>query len=441
MEDDTLMVDLEEFLLSCLERRTTAIGYALSRGLRERFPEMQILEGGAPAFNLEAYAEAGFCSLAERAGFHGRRAEFWLGPEGGTLSRPQEMLFDVAWQHHRLLVLIAHWPDITGTPYHYFIVGESAESVHELHVAVCAWNTREPEDYILVFDVNGWSKDEELLGAIHNATLETLILRPGMKEEIVQDLRSFFTSRDTYQEYGIPWKRGILFAGPPGNGKTHAVKGLINALGQRCIYVRVFGGSFNIRLVFDRARALAPCVLVLEDLDSLVTPETRSYFLNELDGFALNEGILTLATTNHPERLDPAILDRPSRFDRKYPFDLPGLPERRHYIEHWNASLKPALQLSESGCLAAAELTEDFSFAYLKELFLSSMMRWIAQSRRFPMDDVMREQAALLREQMRDVEELIADRVYPPGMAMGRHRGRGMPMGGHHPVQPPDVPM
>jgi DNA polymerase III delta prime subunit len=441
MEDDRIVADLEDFVLSCLKLRPSAIGYALSRGLADRFPGLAMLEGSVPAFNLEAYAGAGLCNLAERPAFHSRRAEFWLGPEEGTLSRPQETLFDVGWESRRLLVLIAHWQDMMGTPYHYFILGQSEETVHDFHAAVCAWNTREPEEYILVFDVNGWSKDEALLGAIRDATLDTLILRGSLKEEIVEDVRSFFTSRDTYKEYGIPWKRGILFVGPPGNGKTLAVKGLINALGVRCIYVRLFGPPFNIRMVFDQARALAPCILVLEDLDSLVTPETRSYFLNDLDGFALNEGILTLATTNHPERLDPAILDRPSRFDRKYPFDLPGMSERRSYVALWNASLKPALRLSETGCETVAELAEDFSFAYLKELFLSSMMRWIAQPQRPHMDEVMREQVALLREQMRDVEELIPNPAYPPVMPMARHRGPRGPFPGPHPTQPQDIPM
>jgi hypothetical protein len=441
MDDRNTVEDLEKFVLSCLERRHTAIGYALSRGIRHRFPGLEVLEGAADAFNLEAYARAGLCRLAERPDFHSRRAEFWLGPEGGALSRPQETLFDVAWQDHRLLVLIAHWPDSMGSTYHYFILGESREIVQGLYTAVCAWNTREPEDYILVFDVNGWNKDDALLSAIRSTTLESLILRDGLREEILEDMRSFFTARDTYREYGIPWKRGILFVGPPGNGKTHAVKGLINALGRRCIYVRLFAGMpLNVRVVFDRARALAPCVLVLEDLDSLVTPETRSYFLNELDGFALNEGILTLATTNHPERLDPAILDRPSRFDRKYPFDLPGIAERRRYIQQWNASLKPAIRLSESGCDVVAELTEDFSFAYIKELFLSSMMRWIARPESSRMDDIMREQAAALREQMRDAQDLLVDQgPMPPIPAFGGPR-RGGPRVSH-PAHQHNVPM
>lgn len=231
-------------------------------------------------------------------------------------------------------------------------------------------------------------------------------MQGNLKQDIRDDLAQFFAAHATYDEYGVPWKRGILFVGPPGNGKTHTVKALINSIEQPCLYVKSFrqmGGApdeFSIRQVFDRARRTAPCVLVLEDLDSLLTPQNRSFFLNELDGFAANIGIVALATTNHPERLDPAILDRPSRFDRKYPFGLPELPERKAYIEMWNASLKPAVRLSEEGIAKFAEATEGFSFAYLKELFLSSMMRWIANPQQGAMEDVMAGQVTVLREQM-----------------------------------------
>src|SRR4029077_18785777 len=104
----------------------------------------------------------------------------------------------------------------------------------------------------------------------------------------------------------------------------------------------------QIRSVFERARKTTPCLLVLEDLDSLINDLNRSFFLNELDGFAANTGILVLATTNHPERLDPALLNRPSRFDRKYLFALPAHTERHAYICAWNAALEPALQIPDS---------------------------------------------------------------------------------------------
>ena len=144
---------------------------------------------------------------------------------------------------------------------------------------------------------------------------------------------------------------------------------------------------------------------MLEDLDSLLTPNNRSYFLNELDGFAANTGIVTLATTNHPEKLDPAILDRPSRFDRKYPFDLPQQPERLAYITLWNETLKPALRISEEGAVQLSELTTGFSFAYLKELFLSSMMHWVKSAEQGTMQQTMLDQVDILREQMVNVPD------------------------------------
>src|SRR5262249_40857597 len=154
----------------------------------------------------------------------------------------------------------------------------------------------------------------ELYQAIQGATFDNLILRGSLKQEIREDIEQFFDSRAAYESYGIPWKRGILFLGPPGNGKTHTVKALINALRQPCLYVKsVIGDRWNtphdnIRKVFQKARRTTPCVLVLEDLDSLVSGQNRTFFLNELDGFAANAGIVTLATCNHPEQLDPAIL-------------------------------------------------------------------------------------------------------------------------------------
>jgi len=152
--------------------------------------------------------------------------------------------------------------------------------------------------------------------------------------------------------------------------------------------------------------------------------------LNELDGFAANVSIVALATTNHPERLDPSILDRPSRFDRKYPFDLPELAERLAYISMWNGSLKPTLQLTEEAIARLGEITEGFSFAYLKELFLSSMMRWIAveQKESIPetMQQVMETQVGVLREQMMSASTLEAEvpseqsLLGMPGFMMGR---------------------
>jgi len=158
--------------------------------------------------------------------------------------------------------------------------------------------------------------------------------------------------------------------------------------------------SQGIATVFAHARRAAPCVLVFEDLDSLVRKELRSELLNDLDGFAANTGILTLATTNHPENLDPALIDRPSRFDRRYNFGLPTLGTRHAFIERWNGTLRPALQLDAAAVADVAARTEGFSFAYLKELFVSAVMRWMADEVPGTMDRVIAEQLVLLRDQM-----------------------------------------
>lgn len=69
--------------------------------------------------------------------------------------------------------------------------------------------------------------------------------------------------------------------------------------------------------VFEKARQLSPCVIVLEDLDSLINDRNRSFFLNQLDGLESNNGLLVIGSTNHFSRLDPGLSSRPSRFDRK----------------------------------------------------------------------------------------------------------------------------
>jgi hypothetical protein len=442
--------ELDDLLYVGLSQAPPAIGYYLSRRLSALFPDDALFEGTMPAFNMESYAAAGLCGLVERETPYGQRVRWWLGSEKGHLSRAHNTLFEATWEGEQLFVLITHWPDQTG-PYHYFILARTLETAEAFHAAVCAWNTPIPDDYILVFDVNGWTRDDTLLAAIQRSTLDTLVLRGTLKRDILADLTSFFAARDTYDEYGVPWKRGILFIGPPGNGKTYAVKGLINALGQRCVYVKTFMAGapdqFGIQNVFQQARQSAPCVLVLEDLDSLVTPTNRSYFLNELDGFAGNDGILTLATSNHPERLDPAILDRPSRFDRKYPFDLPELDQRKTYIGNWNETLRPALRLTDAGVETAAQTTDGFSFAYLKELFLSALMRWISAPQPGAMDAIIDEQTSVLREHMGVMAEVVPDMDYgPPGGFQPGHPGmfhRGM-RGSHHGPQPTsaeEIPM
>ena len=436
----------EQLISEMLLLPTTAIEYHISQHLVQFFPDKALIEGEMGNFNLEGYAEAKHCVLMRKTFLYNQMTTYWRGLEPETMHPHYRMMpmgatsvnrlqpfplektatldtvnkawFDVHWLGHSLDVLILKIEGEGFFKYHYWIVAETEEIARNFLAAVCEWNM-EIRSEVLVFDNGYWHKDERLFQDMQSATFENLVLRGNLKQEIRDDLMQFFQSRTLYEEHDIPWKRGILFIGPAGNGKTHTVKALINSLEYPCLYVKSFraphtagADEVNIRQVFDRARRSTPCILVLEDLDSLLTPQNRSFFLNELDGFAANIGIVALATTNHPERLDPAILERPSRFDRKYFFGLPEQAERKAYIALWNKALKPTLRLSEEEMEKITAVTEGFSFAYLKELFVSSKMRWIANPQQGTMGEVMNTQVGKLREQMVSAEMLV-----PPNSA------------------------
>lgn len=145
---------------------------------------------------------------------------------------------------------------------------------------------------------------------------------------------------------------------------------------SRANSINSHGPEYAIREIFVKARQSTPCLLIFEDLDSLITDRVKSFFLNEVDGLESNEGLMMLGSTNYLERLDAGISKRPGRFDRKYHFVLPALPERVKYCDYWRSKLSNnkivdfPTKLSE----AIAEITEGFSFAYLKETFITSLL-------------------------------------------------------------------
>lgn len=243
--------------------------------------------------------------------------------------------------------------------------------------------TAELHDEVYVFDQGNWFKDKSLWTAVQTATWNDVILDPEMKDNIIKDVEGFFASRAIYEEYSVPWKRGLIFHGTPGCGKTISIKALMNSLQQSdvvSLYVKTLsacqGEEYSIRAIFSMARKMAPCMLIFEDLDSLVVDKVRSYFLNEVDGLERNDGILMCGSTNHLEKLDPAISKRPSRFDRKYHFRLPGEQERMAYCNYWRKKLEKNsnIEYHEDIVGILAHLTEGFSFAYLKELFVQTLL-------------------------------------------------------------------
>ncbi|MCA9567669.1 MAG: AAA family ATPase, partial [Myxococcales bacterium] len=140
---------------------------------------------------------------------------------------------------------------------------------------------------------------------------------------------------------------------------------------------------------------------VLEDLDALVTEKSKSFFLNELDGLTDNTGVIVLASTNWPERLDPALRDRPSRFDRRYTFALPGRAERIRWLERWDGrSTHADVRLGEVARRTVAAETAGFSYAFLQELLVAGMLGWVAAGGEGSLLPHVREALGVLRDQV-----------------------------------------
>ena len=396
---------IENFIRDALFKPNDYIAYHVGRELAELYPGKTILEGQNWYFDLESFVNDEKCSVVEdKSVFHHVRVD-WDGPGQKLKPRIQNSWLNVLWQGHLLEVLLITWIDVRCPIRHHWIVAEETKIAEEFYNAVCAWSC-EVRGEILVYQDGYFQKDQQLHQSIKTATFDNLILPETLKRQIQDDFQRFFDSREVYERYGIPWKRGAIFIGPPGNGKTHTLKALINQLGKPCIYVRDFQeDEESMAEVFKRARMVAPCFVVLEDLDSMINDETRSFFLNELDGFRSNTGVVVLATTNHPEKLDAAILDRPSRFDRKYHFTLPSDSERLAYLRKWNDGLQPDMRVTNSVAIEIVARIEGFSFAYLKELLVASMMEWVSGGGSVSMDQVIRAQTELLLSQISKKEK------------------------------------
>lgn len=133
-------------------------------------------------------------------------------------------------------------------------------------------------------------------------------------------------------ERGVQTNRGIILAGPPGVGKSMTIDSIISKADCTVIYADFISLHKRMEEIFQIARKYSPTILILEDIDALGITAQRdtvnagggmSTLLNCMDGIESNDGVITVATSNHPEHLDWALVNRPGRFDIRIDYFYP----------------------------------------------------------------------------------------------------------------------
>lgn len=145
--------------------------------------------------------------------------------------------------------------------------------------------------------------------------------------------------------------RGVIMLGPPGNGKTLLGRILMNQAKATFIWAsaRDFyysGGFRGLAAAFEVARessaAGTPAIIFIEDVDNYLDGHTTDLMKTEMDGIAQSRGVVTILTTNYPEHLPKALIDRPGRFHDVLRFDLPDAAVRRQMLARWLPALAGA---------------------------------------------------------------------------------------------------
>lgn len=216
-------------------------------------------------------------------------------------------------------------------------------------------------------------------------------------KELLQEIVEYLHEPKRYTEIGATLPKGALLVGPPGTGKTllaKAVAGEANVpffsiSGSEFVQMFVGMGAAKVRDLFKQAKEKAPCIVFIDEIDTIgkkrdgqiggndEREQTLNQLLTEMDGFDGNNGVVILAATNRPESLDPALL-RPGRFDRRIPVELPDLQGRIDILKVHGAKVKTSGNVDYA---AIAKAAAGASGAELANIVNEAALRAIRQGR------------------------------------------------------------
>jgi len=225
------------------------------------------------------------------------------------------------------------------------------------------------------------SKQVRMFGGGHlsftpNYDWDSVTLDPSIAQLVRDDYESFFKRERWFRDHGLPFRRGYLFYGPPGNGKTTVIKVMASHPAVTPLTLDFCHECLNNESLtgfFEMAAQNAPSLVIFEDLDRAFIDDdqkkppqiTLQHFLNCLDGIGTQDGLIVVATANDPSMLDAAILKRPGRFDRVVAFRPPDRDLCVGYLHRLSRGELDPASLKSVACDA-----EGLSFAQLRESYI-----------------------------------------------------------------------
>ena len=218
-------------------------------------------------------------------------------------------------------------------------------------------------------------------------------------KELLTEIVDFLHNPQKYREIGASMPKGALLVGPPGTGKTLLAKAVageadvpfFSISGSEFVEMFVGMGTAKVRDLFKQANEKAPCIVFIDEIDTIgkkrdgqiggndEREQTLNQLLTEMDGFDGSKGVVILAATNRPDSLDPALL-RPGRFDRRIPVDLPDLQGREDILKVHAKKIKIADNVDFREIAKAAS---GASGAELANIVNEAALRAVRQGRRF----------------------------------------------------------